>query len=107
MNLFAYSLYDRKALAYHPPFFQAADGAAVRAISDLAQDMNTTVGRHPGDFVLYKIGTYDDSRGQLVPLVPLEHIIDVMALVPVQGGLPLEPPAISADRKNGTGKEAQ
>ena len=88
MILRAYSIFDTKALQYHPPFFQATDGAAVRLLQDLVSDLNTTVGRHPNDFVLYCIGTYDDSEGLLSPALPRLHVMDAVALVKVQIPLP-------------------
>lgn len=81
MQLKAYSIYDRKALVYHPPFFAHTDGAAVRNLSDLANDLNTQIGRHPDDFVLYCIGVYDDQKGELQPVVPLIHVYDAVGLV--------------------------
>lgn len=90
MLLRAYSIYDRKALQYHAPFFAVTNGAAVRSLADLANDVNTTVGRHPADFVLYCVGEYDDAKGQLIVKVPLEHIIDAQALVKIETALPLD-----------------
>lgn len=84
MQLNAYSIYDRKALQYHPPFFTSTDGQAARSLSDLVQDNNTTIGRHPGDYVLYCIGTYDDAKGLMAPLSPVRHVVDAVAFVPVQ-----------------------
>jgi len=77
----AYTIYDRKALQYHPPFYAVADGAAVRIVQDLVADNQTQLGRHPHDFVLYRCGAYDDSKGQLLPASALQHIIDASALV--------------------------
>lgn len=87
MILNAYAIYDRKALQYHAPFYASADGQAVRSFSDLVQDPNTMVGRHPGDFVLYRVGAYDDSCGSLLPASVLEHIVDATALLRVQPDL--------------------
>lgn len=84
MILRAYTLHDVKALTYSPPFFQATDGQATRAVQDLVTDMSTTVGRHPSDFKLYCIGTYDDATGALQGLAPMVHVIDAVALVPKQ-----------------------
>ena len=81
MIIHAYTIYDRKALQYHSPFFAVADGAALRSFSDLANDPNTTIGKHPGDYVLYRAGAWDDASGQLLPVTVLEHIADASALV--------------------------
>lgn len=81
MILRAYSIYDRKALQYHPPFYASTDASAVRSLADLANDNQTTVGRHPADYVLYHIGEYDDQTGRLTPVSPLNHVMDAQALV--------------------------
>lgn len=83
MQLKAYSIYDRKALVYGTPFFSPTDGSAVRSFRDLANDANTTVGRYPGDFALYCVGTYGDQKGELTGVVPLRHVIDATQLVNV------------------------
>lgn len=83
MILRAYSLHDVKALQYHPPFFQSTDASAVRALRDLVNDLNTTVGRHPADFKLYCVGSYDDETGRFEPVYPMMHVMDAIALAPV------------------------
>lgn len=83
MILRAYSLLDVKALQYNPPFFQSTDAVAIRALRDLVNDLNTTVGRHPSDFKLYCIGTFDDATGHFEPLHPMMHVMDALSLVPV------------------------
>ncbi|AXH73234.1 MAG: nonstructural protein [Microviridae sp.] len=87
MLLNAYSIYDRKALQYHPPFFASTDGAAVRSLADLANDPATTIGRHPADYVLYFIGTYSDGNASFEPESPLRHVMDAEALLRLQPDL--------------------
>lgn len=89
MIMRCYSVYDRKALVYNPPFYAPTDGAAIRIVSDAANDQNQ-LGRHPHDYVLFCVGTYDDQLGRLEPVVPLAHIIDVGALVTNQPPLPFD-----------------
>lgn len=91
MLLRGYTIYDCKALQYHSPWWAASDGAAVRSFQDLVNDVNTTIGRHPGDYSLWFIGTYDDNKGIVHSQVPLTHIIDAAALVAVQPALPFDP----------------
>lgn len=81
MIVHSYSLYDRKALSYSPPFFMASDGLALRALHDLVLDTSTTVGRHPSDFVLYRVGRWNDETGALEPLSPLQHVMDATAVL--------------------------
>lgn len=103
MIVHAYTIYDRKALTYSPPFFAVADGAAVRMFQDLVGDPNTQVGRHPGDFVLFRCGAYDDSNGSLLPVTALEHIVDATALVVRPQPLPFDPSPVVMT--NGAGRE--
>lgn len=90
MLLKAYTVYDNKSLSFSPPFFQQAHGAAARMFSDLANDANTTIGRHPGDYVLFCIGMFDDQKGHLTYFAEHEHIVDAQSLVRFQPQLPLE-----------------
>lgn len=83
MRINAYSLYDRKTLVYHNPFFALTDSAASRIVADIVGDQNTSVGRHPGDYVLYRVGTYDDGLGLMLPETPIQHVIDAAGLVRV------------------------
>lgn len=89
MLLRCYSVFDRKALQYFPPFHSSTDGAAVRSFGDLANDPATNVGRHPNDFVLFYVGEYDDQKGAMLPVSPLVHVADAIALVQVAPPLPL------------------
>lgn len=81
MKYFAYTIHDNKALTYSPPFFAVTDGAAVRIVQDTVNDLNTSLGRHPADYVLYRIGGFNDENGAIFQETPLMHIIDLVALV--------------------------
>jgi hypothetical protein len=89
MKARCYSVYDRKTLSYHPPYYAPTDGAAVRALSDAMQDPNTTIGRHPADYVLYFVGEFDDQNGQLLPQHPCVHVVDLITLLPQSAQPPL------------------
>ncbi|AXH78146.1 MAG: nonstructural protein [Microviridae sp.] len=65
MVLNAYSIYDVKAANYRTPFFCSTNGMATRMFSDLAADQQSIVFKHPDDFKLYFIGTFDDYSGEL------------------------------------------
>lgn len=87
MNLNAYTVFDRKSGVYHAPYFAVSDGAAVRSFADLANDPQTQVGRHPGDYVLYRIGEFDDASGLLSGWVQITHVTDAIVLLVKQGAL--------------------
>jgi len=89
MKLNAYSIYDNKALVYGLPFFAPTDGAAIRSLRDLANDSNTTVGRHPRDFVLFCVGEFDDQTGGYSQVSPVRHVCDAQAVVIEPAQIPM------------------
>lgn len=79
-----YSIFDTKALVYNPPFFAPTNGAAVRILADVANDVQTAIGRHPADYVLFCVGHFNDQDGLMSPYSPLEHVVDAVALLRIQ-----------------------
>lgn len=67
MRLNVYTIFDTAAGAYMRPFFLQSDGQATRSFKDLALDAEHAVGQHPEDYSLWRIGIYDDNKGELVP----------------------------------------
>lgn len=61
MKTMCFSVFDSKAAVFGTPFFMSREAAAIRAFSDLANDPNTMVGKHPSDFSLFHIGDFDDD----------------------------------------------
>lgn len=82
--LIAYTLHDVKAVSYSPPFFCANDAIAKRMLADLVSDKNTMPGRHPSDFKLYAVGTFDEGNAVITPFDVAMHIVDAISLVPPQ-----------------------
>lgn len=70
MKMNIYSIYDMASAAYMRPFFLQTDGQATRMFGDIAQDAGHEIGKHPEDYVLYKIGLYDDQTGNITPFDP-------------------------------------
>jgi len=62
-----YSIYDTKAEHYGNPVFIRTDAEARRMFSQIATDEQTEIGRHPEDFILYRIGTWDAENGMIKP----------------------------------------
>lgn len=56
-----FTIYDSKSEAYLQPFFMLTDGQARRAIEDCVNDPGHQFGRHPEDYTLFFLGTWDDS----------------------------------------------
>jgi len=61
MKLNVYSVYDSKVGAYMTPFFMRSNGEALRAFIEIASDPQTSICKHPEDFTLFHIGSWDSS----------------------------------------------
>lgn len=74
MILNAYAIFDTASKLFAQPLFLVSDGVAQRVFSDEVNrsESNNQLYKHPDDFLLYRIGTYDDSTGKLSPLEDLE-----------------------------------
>ncbi len=57
-----YVVFDVKAGAYLQPWFLLRDAMAVRAFGDCCNDAEHNFGRHPEDFTLFVIGSFDDQK---------------------------------------------
>jgi hypothetical protein len=64
MILKVFCLYDSKVESYLQPFFMKARGEAFRAMTDLVSDMSTNVAKHPSDFTLFELGSFDDASAK-------------------------------------------
>ncbi|AXH77317.1 MAG: nonstructural protein [Microviridae sp.] len=50
-------------MSFAPPAFFPAKGAAVRSFIDAIADGKGNLGKHPEDFILHELGTFDDQDG--------------------------------------------
>lgn len=82
MEMIAFTLLDTKSGIHHPPFFMVHVGQAIRACQDLGADLNTSVGRHPADFMLVRLGTFDDQAGAFTNAY--EPMMTVVSLLPAK-----------------------
>ena len=69
-----YAIYDEKAEAYNAPFPLATDGLAKRSFEMACTNPATDLYKYPGDFKLYCIATWDDSKGTFENVVPAKFI---------------------------------
>lgn len=74
MILQMFSVFDDKGEAYLTPFFMKAKGEAVRAFIELAKDGTSQFAKHPADFTLFHIGTFDDSTSIVTMLEPTVNL---------------------------------
>jgi len=70
-NLRMFSVQDLKLGAFSPPFSASNEATAVRTVSDmLSANPRHPFALHPGDYVLYEVGQFDELTGMVVQGVP-------------------------------------
>lgn len=69
---------DRSADVFGVPMFQAAVGTGIRAFSDEINRSapDNVMNRHPEDFDLYELGSYDDQTCEFV-LLPAPRMVAI------------------------------
>lgn len=63
MKMNFYSVFDKGINAYMRPFPMQADGQAVRAFTDECLNAETPLSKHPEDYALFRIGSFEDTTG--------------------------------------------
>lgn len=68
---------DRTADVFGAPTFHASVGGAIRGFSDEVnrKDANNMFNRHPEDFDLFMLGTYDDATASFECALPKQIAI--------------------------------
>lgn len=69
-----FSVFDSKAAAFTQPFFSHNLVTGIRAFSDVCQDASHTFAKHPEDFSLFHLGSFDDQSGLLEPFAAPENL---------------------------------
>lgn len=64
MKINLYTIYDLKAGVYNKPFYMHNDSVVIRAMEDLINDPQNDIGRHPEDFIVWMLGTFDDNEAK-------------------------------------------
>ncbi len=64
MKLLAFTIYDEKAECFAHPFFVSAIGIATRMLATWTQNPETMISKHPEDFTLYQVGTWNDAEAK-------------------------------------------
>lgn len=64
MIIHFFSIYDKKAEAFTNGCFQADfPGQALRAFNDMINSTDNDLGKHPEDYALFHIGTFNKENG--------------------------------------------
>lgn len=66
MMLFVCAVFDSATQAYGRPIFVNAPGQAMRSFADEVNNPSkeTDLAKHPSDFDLYQLATFDDAVGR-------------------------------------------
>lgn len=59
-----FAVYDSAVKAYLRPFQMSTRGEALRAWTDLVNDNSTNFCKHPQDYTLFELGSYDQETGK-------------------------------------------
>lgn len=71
MKLQIFSIYDKAAQVYNRPIFAPTVGMAARMFEDECLREESDIGKHPEDYVLFQIGSFDDQTSDLIDLDPV------------------------------------
>lgn len=82
MILEIYAIHDRVGAFFSAPFFLQNVGLARRTLADIVTDMNTQIARHPHDYSLYHLGSFENESGIFAPLSPPVFICTAASLLP-------------------------
>lgn len=80
-----FSILDVRVGVYNPPYFAKTDAEAERMFEATRMDRETMVAKFPNDFILVKLGQYEDVSGIFETHAPqiVEGVARVAAPTPV------------------------
>ncbi len=70
MILNIFTIFDSKAGAYLPPFYLPQTGMALRTFADCINDAQHSFSKHPEDYTIMAIGTWDDTTALALSTPP-------------------------------------
>lgn len=74
MIISLFSVYDKKTGQYQSPFTARHPSEVFREWSVIIKDPNTRYGKHPHDYAVFKVGTYDDELAKFETISPPEQV---------------------------------
>jgi hypothetical protein len=77
-----YTVYDCKSETYSKPSYHLAPGDAIRAFATAANEKTQSmIGKHPEDFSMFEIGSWDPRTGKIELWESRKHIANAIDLV--------------------------
>lgn len=65
MKFGMYAIWDEAARQFLPPFVLPTEAMAVRAFTQAVNADDSTIAKHPKDYTLFDLGTWDGESGLL------------------------------------------
>ena len=91
-----YSIFDRKAVSYAPPFVAVNDSVACRMSLASAMGEQNMLADYPADFDVYCLGNLDQESGRITPLNTPVFVVNFAALLQQAQRAPDEQSVLSA-----------
>lgn len=82
MKLVMCAVFDSAVGAFMQPFWAQSEGSAVRGFGDAVNDPKLEFGKHPQDYTLFALATFDDQTGEVVFLQTHKRLIAAFECVP-------------------------
>jgi len=79
MELKIFSIYDSKAAAYLTPFFLPRTEMAIRAFVGCLKESDHQFAKHPEDFTLFQVGSFDPNTAKFTDLKESVTVITGLA----------------------------
>lgn len=79
-----YSVHDSKAETFMPPFSVPSKGLAIRAFEDCINSDDHHFGKHPADYTLFEVGSFDTDSGELTytSKISIGNGVEFLSLAP-------------------------
>ena len=79
MKVNLYAVLDKASLVYDGPVPAQTDAVALRNFTNMALQDNNAIGKNPECFSLWRVGSWDDSVGEVIPEIKecLAHAVDM------------------------------
>lgn len=74
------SVRDSALDAFMQPFVAQSRGQAIRSFTDAVNDGSTPMNKHPSDYELFVIGTFDEDIGEVKGHTPISLLRGVDAV---------------------------
>ena len=82
-SLICASVYDNAVGVYFQPFFARSRAEAIRSFRDAATQEGHPFNKHPADFTLFCLATWDEESGSFEPLAAPANLGNALEHIPV------------------------